>query len=264
MDQFTLFDQPKRCTLCGELKPLLDFCKNKATKDGRHHRCRTCESARVKHYKEQNPEKVRESGRRWKERNPETVRENARRYRQQNPNKQREYYQTNREQRKADARQWHYENRERHLETMRDYYSRNKEKFSEQGRQWKQENPERARAHVQEWIEKNPERRRTIALNYIARKYDAPGDGSTLGELTALHGSFCYLCLKAPATDVEHMTPLSRGGSNQPENLRPACHPCNTSKGSKTYEEYLDYLAALTSKSQNACEDGYDEPVSEP
>ncbi len=38
--------------------------------------------------------------------------------------------------------------------------------------------------------------------------------------------------------EIEHIVPLSRGGSNRLSNLTLACRPCNQNKGSKTAEEF--------------------------
>lgn len=49
-------------------------------------------------------------------------------------------------------------------------------------------------------------------------------------------------CLYCKAEGVElvldHLVPLSKGGSNHFINLFPACVPCNSSKGSKLYHEW--------------------------
>lgn len=49
--------------------------------------------------------------------------------------------------------------------------------------------------------------------------------------------------------EVDHITPLSRGGSNWPHNLQLLCTPeanaCNRSKGNKTPAEYTLYLRRL-------------------
>lgn len=38
--------------------------------------------------------------------------------------------------------------------------------------------------------------------------------------------------------ECDHIMPLSRGGSNEEDNLATACKPCNRSKRSKTLEEW--------------------------
>lgn len=54
----------------------------------------------------------------------------------------------------------------------------------------------------------------------------------------------CIYCFKKlTKATIEHLTPVSRGGSNDKENLSVACKPCNSSKKNKTYEEYIDYMA---------------------
>jgi 5-methylcytosine-specific restriction endonuclease McrA len=92
--------------------------------------------------------------------------------------------------------------------------------------------------HVQqrrEWAERNPERQRQHAkaasVAYQARRRGAPGIAST-DQVTArwaYYGDRCWMC-REPATQTDHVIPLSRGGSNWPANLRPACGPCNREK----------------------------------
>jgi len=51
----------------------------------------------------------------------------------------------------------------------------------------------------------------------------------------------CYLCLEPiefGKDTLEHKTPLSRGGTNEYNNLGIACQKCNFSKSNKTEEEY--------------------------
>lgn len=42
----------------------------------------------------------------------------------------------------------------------------------------------------------------------------------------------------APATDIEHITPLSRGGDDTRSNVGCACRTCNAEKGAKTLAEW--------------------------
>lgn len=40
--------------------------------------------------------------------------------------------------------------------------------------------------------------------------------------------------------ELEHLTPLSRGGLHRAENVVPACGDCNKRKGSMTFEEFRE------------------------
>jgi 5-methylcytosine-specific restriction endonuclease McrA len=43
----------------------------------------------------------------------------------------------------------------------------------------------------------------------------------------------CAFGCGRPATTVDHIIPLSRGGTHDLDNLRPACWPCNAGSGSE-------------------------------
>lgn len=51
------------------------------------------------------------------------------------------------------------------------------------------------------------------------------------------HAHICIYC-GAGALSWDHVVPRSRGGTNEPANLVPACRPCNSSKGARTPEEW--------------------------
>lgn len=48
----------------------------------------------------------------------------------------------------------------------------------------------------------------------------------------------CAYCGRVRRLVVEHMTPVSRGGRTDLDNIAPACNGCNRSKGSRTVEEF--------------------------
>ena len=54
----------KRCTKCGEEKPLEAFNRNKTTKDGRAYHCKKCQSAYMKTYYPKNRERMNENAKR--------------------------------------------------------------------------------------------------------------------------------------------------------------------------------------------------------
>ncbi|MFJ8152239.1 HNH endonuclease [Streptomyces sp. NPDC094468] len=49
------------------------------------------------------------------------------------------------------------------------------------------------------------------------------------------------MCHSRPAETADHIVPLSRGGTNDIENLRPACGPCNFSRGNRA--SWFDLLS---------------------
>lgn len=54
-------------------------------------------------------------------------------------------------------------------------------------------------------------------------------------EVLARMGRVCIYCHGAngPATTVDHLVPRSKGGTDGPENLAPACVRCNASRGNR-------------------------------
>lgn len=48
----------------------------------------------------------------------------------------------------------------------------------------------------------------------------------------------CGYCHNNEANSIDHIVPLSRGGSNYIGNIMPACGSCNYSKGAKTLAEW--------------------------
>lgn len=47
----------KKCTKCGEQKPLSEFYKQKITIDGLAYKCKSCSNSDISHWKRNNPEK---------------------------------------------------------------------------------------------------------------------------------------------------------------------------------------------------------------
>jgi 5-methylcytosine-specific restriction endonuclease McrA len=47
----------------------------------------------------------------------------------------------------------------------------------------------------------------------------------------------CIYCGR-PATTVDHILPRSRGGTDDPDNVVPACKACNSAKSNRTPQEW--------------------------
>ena len=52
------------------------------------------------------------------------------------------------------------------------------------------------------------------------------------------HDNKCVFCGSTEDLTLEHLIPVSKGGTNWPANLAPACYSCNSRKGAKGYKEF--------------------------
>lgn len=124
-------------------------------------------------------------------------------WRAENPGRNREY-----------IAQWAIENREKMREYKRAYSEKNKERES------------RRLATYRKFLKSISEGKHTA--DDIKRQFDAQ------------HGK-CYYCgcEVGDRYHADHAIPLSRGGSDGPENIVIACPPCNQSKGNKLPHEWI-------------------------
>jgi hypothetical protein len=82
-----------------------------------------------------------------------------------------------------------------------------------------------------------------------ARRHRAGGShtGEDVHRLYDEQGGRCFYCGKElnGKYDLDHKTPLSRGGTDWPENLCCACEWCHHRKEQMTAEEFVEYLTDL-------------------
>lgn len=163
-----------------------------------------------------------------------------------------------REEAKLRTQTWRNEDPERARKSSHDSYWNHHEKRKAANREYHAENREernaqsrlRARTHREEanatlirWRKKNPERQNMLGriANYLrrARIHAAPGYATPdqIAARVEFFGRRCAYC-GGPFEHVDHVIPISRGGSNWPANLRPACQPCNRSKWNKLLSEW--------------------------
>ena len=145
-----------------------------------------------------NLEEARAKDAAWRAAHPEIVQANNRKYRELNPDRH-----------LAAAKAWNEANPDRHRDNIR---------------AWRAENPDRV-ADIQR---KAHHRRR-------ARLAGSNSPGVTReewAETVEAFGGQCAYCPR-PATTIDHIEPIARGGLDAPENVVPACRSCNSSKGAK-------------------------------
>lgn len=149
----------KLCTgPCAEVKPLDDFSRDSARKDGHRNQCKSCRAEGMRQWRKNYPEKAKEATRKWRQKHPERVREHNRRFHDSHP-------------------------------------------------------------------------------EYSVRRH-----AELRAKKMSQYGDICYLCGEKIQQDdlhIDHVLAKSRGGSDDPSNLRATHEACNLDKWAVFLEDYL-------------------------
>jgi 5-methylcytosine-specific restriction endonuclease McrA len=133
-----------------------------------------------------------------------------------------------------------------HLEEHRAYMAvwraGHREQIRAQKRAAYAAHPQRAIERARRWVEENPSRRRAIAMAASAntRAAEAGAHGRlSADDVTAMwrRQPHCLMC--GDGVGLDHVIPLSRGGSNTTGNIQNLCRRCNARKGTKLPEELV-------------------------
>ena len=113
---------------------------------------------------------------------------------------------------------------------------------------WRKINAEYDKLRKKKWAENNPDKVRAKSNRRRAAKLNAVSEFYTVEQVIKIYGSCCHICnsaidLDAPRTtqkknwekglQLDHVIPLSRGGSDTLDNIRPSHAICNIKKGNK-------------------------------
>lgn len=193
--------------------------------------CKECARRRAKDWYHANTGRAQAANRKIREEHPERVVARRIRYKAENPEKIRttraDNYLRNREKRIAYTAQWRLDNPEKAAACREREYENGKERIKQRAHDWVQANPERVKIRTA--------RRRAAFKN-------APGQftkDDLMRQFEKQQGQ-CFYChddLDGQGT-IDHYTPLSRGGTNWPDNIVLACWPCNNRKRAKLPSEF--------------------------
>ena len=126
----------------------------------------------------------------------------------------------------------------------KNYYLLNREKKIRLAVEWGRKNKGKRRIARKKWDVAN--RGYKNFLNKI-RIYKEKGAGGKITKkdvdnLFEQFGRICYYCKVSKANSIDHITPISKGGTNNISNLVPACISCNSKKGAKLLIEWSPML----------------------
>jgi 5-methylcytosine-specific restriction endonuclease McrA len=168
-----------------------------------------------------------ERTKRWREKNPERAKEVQKNYEERHPNARKEisqrFYQRNVESEKKRSIAWREKNRLKAREHQRKSWHKNRDANIARRKIWTENNKDKI-------LEKD-HRRRALELN-CNRYLILPK------EIKKLRNSPCNSCGSKESIQIDHVIPLSRGGSHGIGNLQPLCKSCNISKNARFMTEW--------------------------
>jgi 5-methylcytosine-specific restriction endonuclease McrA len=104
-------------------------------------------------------------------------------------------------------------------------------------------NRQRNRAAMKIWRSENKEKIKMYSANRYALLLGVEGNGITTEEWETIKRETGYRCSycgqKSDALQMDHVVPVSKGGSHNAENITPACASCNQSKGNRSLIKFL-------------------------
>ncbi len=132
----------KRCSKCGEERPLEEFYKDKTKKYGRSSYCKICSSQRCKLYYQKNSEVIKNASSNWQK--------------------------NNRDKRNAAAKKWKDMHRDEVRAAGREYYRKNKHIYD----RYNALNKDRLNEIHRNWVYKNKEKVKIFQKESYLRNYE--------------------------------------------------------------------------------------------
>lgn len=146
----------------------------------------------------------------------------------------REYYYENRERLLEEQKERKQKNRSEYLARRKASYERNKKQHSDFMREYRERNGSKISDLKREWRLNNIEHVRVKGLSrYHSKRAAGKFSVEEWLNLCAKYMFKCACCKQEKKLTIDHIKPLSKGGSNCIDNIQPLCSKCNGSKGTK-------------------------------
>jgi len=208
-------------------------CNTQLTDDNWHHShqirnrkiCKKCNAECDGKWRQSNPDKVKEYKRKYNQSHGEQIKESHAKWLAANLEQVRK--------RNAE-RGAKYSGR--YCERLKKWYIANKERLNEKSTKYYETHIEHLRSKARQWAKENPEKRKIQRHTRRTKKSQA-GGSFTSDDIKAMlkrQKGKCIVCKVKIVNNyqIDHIIPISKGGSSNPSNLQLLCPRCNLSKNS--------------------------------
>jgi 5-methylcytosine-specific restriction endonuclease McrA len=182
----------------------------------------------------------------WNSVNPQDRRAYKTAYDKANKEKIAKYREEAKERIKAQRAEHYQKNRERILAKVRADYQANKDRIAAYQAAYYAANLERVTERNKNWRDANPAVRAHHSNKRRVQKSQNGGSHTLAERLEKFEalGNVCFYCGKAKPLTIDHDIPLARGGTDDIDNILPACRSCNSRKKTRTAREFIAHLNA--------------------
>lgn len=198
----------KQCTKCKVKKPLSEFHKNKASKDGLASNCKECRRVTCKRYRDKtgymktyydnNKTAIRNTQKEYYENNKESILVKQKEYKKLN-----KYYYLNK------SKEYYTKNREYCLLKIKEYQEENKEIVNQRKLKWAKENPDKIKEATKKYNKNNKNKKAFYQSKRRAMKLQATPKWSESDRIQLIYEKAKWLeSLTGIKYHIDHIVPL--------------------------------------------------------
>lgn len=238
----------KFCITCKNMLDFSLFTFSKRNKDGYASQCKKCRSEYIKNYRQNLEVKTKEkiaSKKRYEEKKLQILAA-AKIWRQKNIDKSRahtnKYAEKNRERKREADKARYWANPELSRKKSKEKYLRKRDNIKQLQKKWRELNRDKVRAWGRAWCQINKEKyasraehRRKLKIFMTELDVLVMKEAALLCEARSRETGFLW--------QIDHIKPLSKGGTHAAENLQVVPASWNAAKRDRHSEKYFGWVS---------------------
>lgn len=133
---------------------------------------------------------------------------------------------------RLDSKAWKLLHKEYIRNSSNSYYKNNKDRILKRNSKNYEKTKSKRSKVIKLWKQSNPDK---VQAGYENRRKNLVGKitGDEWKEIKNRYGNKCLRCGTYENISIDHVIPVSKGGTNTADNIQPLCRKCNSIKGTK-------------------------------